>query len=211
MKGKPVLKWLMVVAGVGLAIIVPLSIASYIAIDGFVPNATVQVIGRIIVDVGIALLAFWSVIFVFLLRSFQTYRDTKITESEATNLKLADLKVRKQYESKNKQKSLDSEIVQLEKWDKYLMQYVVYAEAGIRVICEVGIFVMAAFASAIIWTMAIVARSMSQYTVSDEYVQFPGLHSLDVLMPMVLLMAGIIGIMVGFLFIYPKKPKGTAA
>jgi hypothetical protein len=191
-------------------VIVPLWMLRFISLFDYIPNETVQIMGKTIIEVSGALIGFWGIILVFILRSIQSYRDRTITQIHKINLKLVNLAVRKELEEKTNRKFIDSQIDLSEKWMNFLNKSVTWANDRIRNICYMGIAVTAVFIASILSSMAVMGMSMTNRVLSTEFVEFLGVPYSYMSIPLMLLILGIIGIFTGIIFIAPETKKASA-
>lgn len=193
-----------------LTIVVTLAVTNlisrYISIFDYIPNETVQIVGKTIIEISAALIGFWSLILVFILRSIQSSKNGTITQIHKTNLKLASLVIRKEFEGKRRQKIIDSQIDLHKKWLGFLNELVVWTNGGIRGILVFGIVVIIFFIASILSSMAIMGMSMAQTKLSNEFVEFLGVHYSKMSLPLSMLFTGIIAMFVAMVLIVPEMP-----
>jgi hypothetical protein len=197
----------MIIAGV----IVPLWILRLISIFDYIPDETVQIFGKTIIKISAALIGFWGIILVFILKSIQSYRERTIAQIHKINLKLNNLVVKKEFEDKAKGKFIDSQIDLNEKWVNLLNKHVIWANDRIRDICYIGIIVVAIFIASILSSMAVMGISMTNKKLSNEFVEFLGVPYSYMSFPLIALIFGIIGIFIGIISIAPEKKEALSS
>lgn len=184
----------------------------FIVFGDYIPNETVQIIGKIIIEVSATLIGFWGVILVFQLREIHVYRDNINNQTIEYFLRMKDVVNRKEIEDKTKQKIIDQQI-KLEKkwfnetWMSYQKKSIEWANKGIRLMCYMGMGIVGIFVLCIFSSLALMSSSMSASLDVSEFVEYLGTSGLQMSIPLILLASGIIYIFMAMLLIVPAKPK----
>jgi len=204
-------RWFKIIL-IGLTLVVaafaPFWISNWISVEvDYVPNKTVQITCKAVIDISAALLGFFGLILVFDLKSIQSSRDRAIGEIYRIAEKQANLVVRKDFEGKMKRKLIESQLDLNKKRVDTLIKYFEQENEIIRTTCCLGAVVVAFFVVSILSSIAVMGKSMTEKSLSNEFVEFLGVPPGYMSIPLMFLIMGIIFIFVEIILIAPWKPK----